>query len=836
MPPSFRGLLLAVFLLNIVVPFGPVSSTQGQQPAKTDAFGDPLPAGAVARMGSIRFRDGLRGMAFGPEGKTLTTGTGRSLRFWDARTGKLVREVPVASWGQVHASPDGKLLATSSDSGIHLLDPTTLRLLRTIKVEEEVLAFSPDSSLLATGNYKGEVSLWGPRTATLVRHLPPRVEKDTGGGNDAVGQFTPDGTAFIAVSLEGKHIRRWNVQTGASLGALETSWPRRKTIQISPDAQTLAVAPYATGVVSLWDTSTGKERCRLEGTASPRDKRVLAFTRDSRTLITPAPDPERGQTVLTLWDVRTGKARRRLTLPALVKDVYLAPDDRTLLTRRGATHILWDLATGQRLAGCTGHDWEIWSLGFTHDGKRLLSGSSDRTLRVWDAATGKEERILTRSDLPINTFAIAADDRTVLSGGGALVLFEIATGKELRRLQSAEGAFRPALRFGMTPDGRSAISFGYNEPNYWLHVWDLATGKVTMRRKEKPSAAGTTFSPDGEWSASGSDTSAVVVREIATGRTRLTLPVPDTHDANYAFSADGRMLANVSYRQPPGTGFRRWQSTLYLWELASGKECLRVKVPNQPDWIVTYQIALSADGRTIAATRESTLQVWDVPSGKELLRRTNFDSRPFQIAFAPDSKRVATGHVDGSILVWDLSPQLANRPALPKADAGSIERWWTSLAGDDATRAQQAVWALVGAPGHTLPLIRKRVQPAAGPGADKLRQLIADLADDTFARRQAASRELAELNELAEPAMREALKKGPPLEQRRRLERLLAAHSGGASGERLRSLRALRVLELIGTAEARQVVAKLAKGAPGARLTREAKATLKRLERRTGLK
>jgi hypothetical protein len=113
---------------------------------------------------------------------------------------------------------------------------------------------------------------------------------------------------------------------------------------------------------------------------------------------------------------------------------------------------------------------------------------------------------------------------------------------------------------------------------------------------------------------------------------------------------------------------------------------------------------------------------------------------------------------------------------------------------------------------------------------EHLEGLIRDLDSDQFAVRQKATEELQKLGELAEAALRRALQGKLPLEQRRRLELLLAPLEGAIlAGEALRSLRAVRVLEHADTPEARHFLQQLADGAEGTRLTREAKAALVRL-------
>ena len=110
-----------------------------------------------------------------------------------------------------------------------------------------------------------------------------------------------------------------------------------------------------------------------------------------------------------------------------------------------------------------------------------------------------------------------------------------------------------------------------------------------------------------------------------------------------------------------------------------------------------------------------------------------------------------------------------------------------------------------------------------------MERLITDLDSDRFEVRDAAARELTQLGEQVEPALRRVLEGKPSPEARRRVEALLTGPRRVRSPEGLRGLRAVQALECVGTAEARRVLEGLSRGAPEARLTREAKAALRRL-------
>src|SRR5262249_55129068 len=155
----------------------PGRDREGQ--ARMDRFGDPLPPGAVARLGTVRFRSGgVTGIVYSPDGKLLdSAGDGRVIHLWDVDTGKEVRRcvgLTGVPWN-IALSPNGKTLATA-DETIRFWDPTTGKEIRQMKCNGVVhsIAFSPNSKILASGGADKVVRLWdvatGQECATLQGH------------------------------------------------------------------------------------------------------------------------------------------------------------------------------------------------------------------------------------------------------------------------------------------------------------------------------------------------------------------------------------------------------------------------------------------------------------------------------------------------------------------------------------------------------------------------------------------------------------------------------------------------------------------------------------------
>jgi hypothetical protein len=202
------------------------------------------------------------------------------------------------------------------------------------------------------------------------------------------------------------------------------------------------------------------------------------------------------------------------------------------------------------------------------------------------------------------------------------------------------------------------------------------------------------------------------------------------------------------------------------------------------------------------------------------------------LSFSHDGKLLASGSSDRTIVIWDLFRPFDDERAIAQRPQHTDAEYWKDLANDDAAQAYRAMCGLANSK-SSAPFLRQHLQPTPSADPKRLTQLIADLDSDQFAVRKKAGEELEKLEELAKPAMEKALSGQPRLELRRRLEQLLDRLEGPiTSPEQLRVLRAIEVLEHIGSAEARGVLENLAGGAPEARVTQEAKASLGRLTKR----
>ncbi len=334
-------------------------------------------------------------------------------------------------------------------------------------------------------------------------------------------------------------------------------------------------------------------------------------------------------------------------------------------------------------------------------------------------------------------------------------------------------------------------------------------------------------SSDGRTLATTQGGTRLRVSDYTTGALLLRITPTPGGAWDIAYSYDGRILASGGVA---GEG-RLGPGSVFLWEAATGQALGTI---GSRETGAVQRFAFSPDGRLLATgdEKENIVHVWNVFTGKELARFRGHSGLVTCLAFSPDGKRLASASFDTTILLWDVSKLDRSLPEWRPAPK-ELEALAEKLQGQDGPAAFQAVGRLAAAGDAAVALLRPRLRPVATPDEKRIARLLTELDDDAFAVREAAARELGALGRLAEPHLRKALAGGGSAEFRRQLETLLAACDGRpATPQEVKELRAVWVLEEVGTAAARECLAELAKGAPGARLTQEAKRALERLQRR----
>jgi WD40 repeat protein len=664
---------LAVVLAAGVGPSAAAPPGEPQKAAPPARPAEPLPPGAVARLGTLRFRhgEGVETLLYTPDGKKLVTASWNrkeGVCVWDARDGRLLHRLSGKSYFGAAVSADSKAVAVAawSEVLVYGLADGRQNLRFPVSAGTELVAWSSDGKTLAAWSIDTEFNQPPPRSGKLVVTLHDaatgkllrRLERqhDPAIVGNILRGYPQDSSVlkFVSFALDGKVVLAagwdrvvsvWDVQTGQTFRLLAEGRPVYR-FAVAADGRTLAAAGRD-GRVRVYDIADGRELGQVPVTGG-KDVVIpaLAFAPDGKRLATAGMVSEGNEWLfhVDLWDVPTGRHAGQVPDVA-ASALAFSPDGRTLATCGGAVQ-LWDVRTGRPRGPDGGHTGDVIGLAFSADGRTLISQGRDWTLRWWDRKTGKEtRRVPCFPTTPANQIVLSPDGRLLAYGRsypGDVSLLDAATGKELRRLP---GHKYEVGALGFAADGKTLATTSQDGKGA---LWEVATGRrlrtlhvhnVTMF--PGTGLMGTAFVVKSDLGSR----SVLELHEIGTGAVVQQVSLPENPlQGPLALTPDRKRLI-------AGTE----KGEVVVLEVATGKVLRRFQASGFVNWLY----AVSPDGKTLAVgpypmtSRE--IGVWDLESGKRLGRLPCNGFQASALAFSPDSSLLAAGGPDTTIVLWDTS-------------------------------------------------------------------------------------------------------------------------------------------------------------------------------------
>jgi WD40 repeat protein len=636
---------------------------------RTDRYGDPLPKGAVARLGTVRYRhDGSTFGQFSADGRSLLLLGPRGCQWVDLATGKVTGSLPIQVYRypgsqrfNAVAAAQAPVLAVDDEQDDFVVYDTATGKQLALFQRGGSFALSPDGQRLVLWDVPGQPD------RILVRDTLAKKRLYRFSGK-AVSSFTvatvsPDGNRLAAVGRDKKDWSRqrlftWDLGTGKLLREVVLSTETVERLELLPNGkELLATAPYD-GSVRLLDAATGKVIRTFPMVIRTFPARfdfvyTFAVSPDGKRLYTAEPGK------VQEWDLATGKPERVLHSHLLPADDLVvplaAPDGKQLVGLGYHTWTTWDLDSGKETAATTGHLGPVGGLAFAPDGRTLLTAGSDKTARVWDVAAGKQTmRLEIQND-------------------------EAAPGTATRELWFRQCAF--------SADGKVLAANGRDEA---LHLWDAATGKLLYRIDKEENWSPFAFGPHGQVLALLQVNRRLSLWHAGSGKQlRSWDPAEPTQKPGpgapwlfaLAWSPDGRLLAVP--RQPaelPDVHIDLWEiATLTkrktvvfqpgartAWQVEPVRTMVQRRfggVPyNLAGYVPSLQVAGSCvvllftpDGKHLAVATADAVYLFDVGNGKQVRSFGGPHVWGRSIAFSPDGKLLAAGRMDGSLRLWDVA-------------------------------------------------------------------------------------------------------------------------------------------------------------------------------------
>lgn len=665
---------ICVALISVAGAAGADPSPSG----KVDQVGDPLPPGAIARIGSARFlpRPHLTRVFFTADGKTVFgLGSDSVVQFWDAETGKTIFELrdPDLINFRIDQSPDGKRLALfghdkrgrpAPDTALRVYDLATRKQLWTQVIDDvyyyrHAIRYSLDGKHLITGT-NGELRVWDAITGDVV------TKQKTGIGYTGL-IMSPDGKLVAGGE---NTLWVWDWKEGGPPRPINPGRQYFNSLAFSPDAKTIYVS-QGTGTAVGYDVATGS----FVGTADESVLRWRAVSPDGKTDAVAGYDKDKKEGFVTLRDVGSGREVGRLSSgPTIIVDGRWSKDGTKLVGAGAYRCWVWDVKSGKAFGPTVpSHNSQVTQLAFTSDG-RLLSSSDDSTIRAWDPNTGKELSRL-QAGAAVWQFAASPDGSLMASSSfdpGTVHVWDSKSNKEVFKLTWSLSRTGGVQRIVFTADDQSLLTFSHD---WYVRSWDLLTGKLKVERRFRPDAllgperedgAGNdveyTLSTSADLGADG-DTLVlafqkdVAVYSLATGKERFKVEADEQYVSAVALSKDCKRLATIGLgpRRPPnpaaGIMDRPTHNQLTVWDLSRAERVVRFPVPASNNSIV---LTFTPDGKqVVTATGDERLLFWDTKSGAAV-GQIELPRSASRVTFSHDGTRLAVGFRDPNILVYDI--------------------------------------------------------------------------------------------------------------------------------------------------------------------------------------
>lgn len=559
-------------------------------------------------------------------------------------------------------SPDGSLIAGGVGKTVRLWEVSSGREIRRFRGHQGVwsVSFSPDGMTLAAGADDAVIFLWDVATGAESRRL-----KVQGGPVRGVS-FSPDQRRLLSLSVDGK-VRLWSMATGKEIRYFE---PASKILcaSFSPDGRSV-VGGLDDGTVCFWNASTGRETLRL--TAHRDSVNSLSFSLDGQSFVTGSSDGTLG-----LWETATGKELRRIdSQTRRVLTVSFNPDGRRVASGSSEGVVsLWDLSRGRELYRLAHEGW-VGVVLFSPDGRSLVNRSVERTV-LWESATGQELRRFQSVGNALRDLRISSTGRNLVtaSSDGSVRLWDVATGSEGLRIDDP-GAGSVALSAD-----EERIAAGSLDG--LIRIWDWTKRELRRLEGHDGRVWSLDFNPDGRQVVSGGKDATVRLWEVGTGKELRCFEKHEDSVLSVTFSPGGRRIASgstdrtICLWKSAGRELRRWnasakgvrsvsfsrdgllllsgslEGTVSLWELSSGRELRRFEGHEGE----VSRACFSPNAQRVAsASSDGTIRLWKTSTGRELRRFEGHGAAVGSVSFSPDGLHLISGSADGTIRIWKVA-------------------------------------------------------------------------------------------------------------------------------------------------------------------------------------
>lgn len=514
------------------------------------------------------------------------------------------------------------------------------------------VAFSPDGKHVATGSNDGSgatgfAKLFNAETGEFIRSFDGHTD-------DVLSvAFSRDGKRLLTGSYD-KTARLWNVADGKQIGEplLGHNW-WVWSAAFSADEKRI-VTGSQDGTAIVWTTETGEHGPPFTGhqgpiysaAFSPDGQWVATGGYDKRVLLWKPSDvqPYDFGKIAAGAAIEPPKFRELAGHNAGVRSVEFSRDGKLLISgSHDNTVKVWDAETGKSFKTFRGHDSWVRSVAFSNDGKWVLSGSHDNNARVWSIEGYEEIRVLEGKILQSHVDAVLAasfspDGSSIVTASRdrTAKTWDFATGREKQTFEEGHGFLASTAVF--FPDGKKLLTAAVDNT---VRVWDVSTGTQIHRLEHTGRSAALALSRDAKWILTGSDNKSVKLWDAEKGELVREFTGHNSEVSAVAMSPDGRTILSGD-----ATG------KVMVWNAMTGERLHRIDVHTSK---VAAALFLPDGKRALTASGDRTVAQWDMETGKELVPLVLKHPSPvISMALLPNGKELLTSCDDRTVRIWNL--------------------------------------------------------------------------------------------------------------------------------------------------------------------------------------
>ena len=514
-----------------------------------------------------------------------------------AQTGAAIEIVPLTpNASEINAlslTPDGEylisqgLIGSARDGRARLWQVATGRLLRVFGGNDDDSA--PAAGLIALPNGQAlaasdtTVDIWDITSGQRIRKFPAPVRDMRREAVSRDGKLLVCGGAGRIAIVE--------IASGKVVKSFAANKREITSLALSPDGKQILTLDES-DLIRVWRADTGRVVRTIK---APVETSEVRFAGDGRFIVTAG----WGAKALKLWDLQTGRVVRSFD-DSDINKLVVAPDGRRAITASvGRKLRVWDLASG--VSKLVGREYQHPREDFVvfPDGRRLAQGSVENEIWIWDLETGENLRTITPPDMVPTAFRVAPDEQQLYwASDKALTVWDLRSVQPVRQFEAAPSDI---AALAVTPDGTQLLGATRNAPFF---VWDTRSGQIIRTfAAGSETLNGIDFSPDGKTFISHGNVSAVW--DFKSGRT-----IFEIDGGSLAYSAEGRLLVNRNYeRQEPS----KWE----IWRLNGSSPALTVSGPGNLRFLKGDEAFSTIEEDCVGSADKRRLIKWNLAAGRD---------------------------------------------------------------------------------------------------------------------------------------------------------------------------------------------------------------------------